>query len=202
MSLRAAVLLGVFVAVWGGGQCAVAATAAGSNFFALDAGFFSNNVVGRANALEADQTQVSHYSIYARLRRGFHLGKNFYWEPAFDTQVPWYSGVDGSTKLFTFHTDLPFLIPVFSFLKLRAGPGVEWQLITSSASVINLGNGTATQDFYTPGGMRVALLGTVRLGMEIRFSRRICFNADVTVLSVASKTRRSYQAALGLGIYL
>lgn len=182
--------------------CAEAAASKGANYFALDAGLFSNNVVGKAQALEEDQTQVSHYSFYARLRRGFHLGKNFFFEPALGTLVPWYTGVDGNTKQFTFHTDVPFSIPIFSFLKLRMGPGLEWQWIVTKAETISLNNGTSTSDFYIPGGNRLIILMTVQAGLEIRFSQHICLNGDVTVLSVASKERRSYQVSLGLGVYL
>lgn len=174
----------------------------GANFFALDAGLFSNNVVGRANALEEDKTVVSHYSIYARLRRGFHLGKGFYLEPAFSTLFPWYSGIDGNSKLFTFHTDLPLLVPIFKWLRLRAGPGLEWQWILSSFSTVELGNGTETSEFYVPGGSRLVLLATVGAGLELKFSRRFCANVDVTALSVASSTRRTFQVAIGMGIYL
>jgi len=173
-----------------------------AHFLALDAGLFSNNVVGRANALDEDRSVVSHYSIYARLRRGFHIGKNFFLEPALSALIPWYSGVDGNSKLFTFHTDLPILIPVFSWLRFRAGPGLEWQWIVTSASTIDLSNGTGTSEFYVPGGTRTVILATVQLGLEFRISKKICANADVTVLSIASSTRRSFQAALGLGIYL
>ncbi len=174
----------------------------GANFLALDVGLFSNNIVGRANAIEADQSVVSHYSIYARLRRGFSIGKGFYIEPALSTLIPWYSGVDGNSKLFTFHTDFPLLVPVFSWLRLRAGPGIEWQWIVTSAATIDLSNGTGTSDFYVPGGTRTVILATVQLGLEIKFSKKVCANADLTVLSIASSTRRSYQASLGLGIYL
>lgn len=178
------------------------AASSGVNFLALDAGLFANNVVGRANALAVDKPEVSHFSVYVRLRRGLHLGKGFYFEPAFSTLIPWYSGVDGSTKQFTFHTDFPLLVPVFSFLHLRLGPGLEWQLLTSSGASIVLDNGTSTETFYTPAGVRLIALATVGLGLGIRLSRKIGLNVDVTVLSVASPTRRSYQASAGLGVYL
>jgi hypothetical protein len=172
------------------------------NFTALDAGFYAQNLYDRVTVAEADKSLVSHFAALLRVRRGFHLGKSFFFEPALSTVLPWYSGVDGSVKTFTFHTDLVFLVPIFSFLRLRAGPGIEWAVTVSSAQAIELNNGTGTSTFYTPGGIRAALTATVRGGLEIKFSRRFSLGADLFVQSAASDARRTIQAAATFGVYL
>jgi hypothetical protein len=171
-------------------------------FLAIDAGFFANNFSGRVSAQAVDESKVSHFSAYLRLRGGIHIGRNVHWEPAVGTVLPWFNGNDGLTKIYTFHTDAPFLIPIFSFLKLRFGPGIEWQVVSSEASVVELGNGTAKDDFYVPEGSSTVALLTVRTGLEIRLSRRLCVNTDVSILSFANPLRRTVQLALGLGVYL
>lgn len=169
------------------------------NYWLVDAGVYGTNLRERFASSANDDGLISTLSGVARLRRGFHLGKGFFFEPSAGALVPWRSGADGSTKTFTFPIGLGFSVPVFSFLRFRGGPGVQWLLATSSGGPVTLNNGTSTSTFYTPSRVASLLLFSVDAGLEILLSKKLSLSFDSYWTAVASDRLRRLHGSVCLG---
>jgi len=93
-------------------------------------------------------------------------------------------------------------LPVFSFLNVRSGPGLQTQLMTSNGETIQLNNGTSTSNFFMPSGSSTSYQFTVQMGIEIRLHKRVSINLDAIILAIADSTRRDVNGALTLGYTL
>lgn len=175
---------------------------AGKNFWALDLGAHATNLEQRFSAPSGYSGKVGSLVGFLRLRRGYSLGKNFYFEPSYAVLLPWRTSADGTTKTFTSQLDLDLGVPLFKFLKFRVGPGLQWLFILPSGQSVDLDNGTSTSTFFTPSKVANSFVATVQSGFEIRFSRKISLNLDVFFLDIASRDRRHYNAAASLGVTL
>jgi len=192
----------IFFSLVGWSLFAQAATNAGGSFFAIDGGAYVDNIGQRLEAPTGYAQQVSRFSGFLRFRPGVHLGNRFYLEPSLGLLLPWRTGNDGGSKIFTFQTSLDFGIPLASFLEFRVGPGLHSLLFLSSAQAIELNNGTSTSTFYQPGAVSLAFNLTAQAGFSIYFTRSVCLNLDGYVLAVASRSRRTFNAAASLGVHL
>lgn len=173
-----------------------------SAFFTIEAGAYLSNLKERLQAPGGYASHVSSFSGVVRLHSGIHLGKGWYIEPAFGTILPTRDGADGSTSAFRSHIDLNLGIPLLSFLRFRAGPGVQWEMHLSQAQTISLDNGTGESDFYIPERTSQIFLFTVQSGFTIRFSQHWALYLDVYVPQIISKLRRRYHASATIGFTL
>lgn len=170
---------------------------------AIDAGVYATHLEDRFYVPDEFRPKVSHVTGMLRLRPMFSLGKGFFFEPALGILLPWHSGADGNVKVFTSHFDLGLGIPIFSFLGLRLGPGLQWTGIVSSGAAIELNNGsaTSTSTFYTPGKFASTYLLTVQGALVIKI-KRVSINFECYVTDVASRLRRAIDGAVMLGVQL
>jgi hypothetical protein len=175
--------------------------APGTSFTSIDLGAYSANTQSYFSR-PADSGQETSVSGFLRVRHGFSLGKRFTFEPSFGALLPWKSGVDGFSKLFTFHLGLDFGVPVFSFLKWRLGPGIQFLVFAQGGSEVPLNNGTGTSTFYVPGTWRVGFLGIVETGIEAALTKNISLGLDIFIVDIASSARRRVNSALTVGIVL
>lgn len=169
---------------------------------AVDLGAYGTNLEQRFSVAKEYQSQVSAISAFFRIRPRLHLGKGIFFEPALGFLVPWRSGADGNTKTFTGHLDLAVHFPLFSFLGIRLGPGLQSVATVSSGEAVTLNNGTSTSTFYTPGRFSNSLLLTVQGGLVINFSQRICLMLETYVPEVANRARRRFHGVATLGYTL
>jgi hypothetical protein len=171
-------------------------------YWGLDAGVYIDNITQRLSAPAGYASQVSSISGFLRARRGFGLGGRFTFEPAIGARFPWISSADGTALTFTFQFDLDLKYDLFPFLSVRAGPGVLYLLTASSASTVNLSNGTGTSAFYMPGGVEGVFLLTAASGLEVKLFRGISLNLDVWIPDIGSGSRRRLEGAISLGLRL
>lgn len=170
----------------------------------LDLGAYGSNLFQRFSAPDGLASEVSSLSGFVRLRQGIGLGKDFFLEPAVGLLLPWRTGADGNVKVFTAHFDLPLLVPLFSFLAFRAGPGLQWTAFLSTPQEVSLNNGSATNlsTFHMPGRFRSLLAFIAEAGFIIRFSPKVALNLDAYVPNIASQDRRRLHGAITLGVTL
>lgn len=194
-------LAGVFLAAAFTPLYAASSGETGKKFFFLEAGAYTYNLRDRFSVPEEYKSKVSAVKGYLRLHPGFSLGKGWYFEPSFGTMLPTRNGVDGSSSAFDSHFAFQLAIPLFSFLRFRIGPGVEWCWFLSKEEAVPLNNGssTSTSTFYTPGRSTHVFLFTATGGLSIRLHNRWSIFLDVYVPEVLSKTRRNYNASATVG---
>jgi len=169
--------------------------------FAIDAGVYATHLEDRFYVANENRSKVSHFTGMLRLRPMISLGKNWYFEPALGILLPWHASVDGSAKVFTSHFDLGLTVPIFSFLALRVGPGVQWTGILSKGEVIEQNNGNGTSDFYMPGRFSSGYLFTVQGALVIKV-KRISVSFEAYVSNVVNRLRRTIDGAVMLGVTL
>ena len=174
----------------------------GKGFFFIEAGAYVNNLKERQNAPEGYASKLSSLKAYLRLHPGFHLGKNWYFEPSFGTMLPTRDGVDGSNSAFESQLALQLSTPVFRFLRFRLGPGLEWVWLMSKSQTIALNNGTTTSNFYTPDRFSSVFLFTATAGLTFRLHDRWLIGVDLYVPQVMNSARRRYNASVTLGFRL
>lgn len=179
----------------------VVAERRGNNYVALDVGAYGSNLTDKySNATPgAYRSKVGSIAGLARLRRGWHLGKRFFFEPTFGLVIPWRSGVDGTARVFTGQFDLGFEIPLLKFLGFRLGPGIYILATQGTGEEVPLNNGTTVSTFYSADGVSFGFQFSTMTGLAIHFSRRVHLNLDAYVLALGSRERRSYNAAVTLG---
>jgi hypothetical protein len=168
----------------------------------LESGAYVTQVTERLAAPAGTLNEVSTLAGFLRLRTSSHLGKNWFFEPALGTMVPWRSGVDGSTKTFMTHLNLDVAKAFGSFLKLRFGPGIFWQWMVSNEEAIILGNGEGNSTFYTPNGNSSVFLASVEAGLSLHLAGAFFLNADIYALQLFNKDRRRLNGTLTLGMRL
>ena len=173
-----------------------------SNFWSIDVGAYVNNIKERLSAPTDYGSRVSTLAGYLRFRRGWHIGKNYTFEPSFGTMVPYRKSADGAARTLISNIDLDIGIPLWNFLRFRTGPGIEWGMIQSTAETILLNNGGGTSSFYMPDRTTHYFLITTQAGFEIHFSRRFTLCTQLIVSNLLSSERRRYNAAVTLGIRL
>jgi len=181
------------------------AWASGNNaegYFAIDAGMFGTNLAQRFGAPAGYGSEVSSLTGFLRFRKGFSLGKRFYFEPSLALALPWRTNVDGSTMIFPIQFDLDVSVPIFSFLAIRLGPGIYSQLVYGSGGVVQLNNGDSFANFAAPSGLSMSFTFTTEIGLEILLFHHVSLNFDAYVLAIASQARRTYQGAISLGVKL
>lgn len=171
-------------------------------FLSLDLGAYGVHVDLKMNARTGEKSTVGAVLGMARLRGGINLGKNFFIEPSVTGLIPWRSGNDGNTKIFTFQGEFNLSYFLFSFLKVKAGPGLYVLWLISSASTVSLNNGTSTSNFYLPGRQVVSFQHSVNGGFEFRLSKRFSLNLDTYVLNIGNKTKRSFNGSVSIGYLL
>ena len=164
----------------------------------LEPGAYVTQIGERLDAASGKEGTVSTLSGFVRLRTSASLGKNWFFDPALGTMLPWRSGVDGSVKTFMTHLNLD-LAKQWRWFKVRMGPGIFWQWMRSSEEAVSLNNGTGTSTFYTPGRSESVFLVTANAGLSFRLSPRIFLNTDVYVLQVFSSARRGFNGTITLG---
>jgi hypothetical protein len=179
-----------------------ASPAMADRYWALDVGAYVDNVTQRLSAPAGYASQVSSISGFFRARRGFNLGGPFTFEPGIGTRIPWRSSADGTALTFTFQLDLDLRYDLFSFLSLRAGPGLEVLTTAASAKTVSLSNGTSTSQFYVPGGVSGIFLATISAGLELKLFRGISLNLDIWLPDIGSSSRRRLEGAASLGLRL
>ncbi|MBI4404464.1 MAG: hypothetical protein HY537_09900 [Deltaproteobacteria bacterium] len=172
------------------------------NFFALDAGIYLPSLEQRFSAPTGYKNSTGPLSGFLRLRRGFHLGKQYFLEPSLGVLLPWRTSYDGSSKTFTTQFDLDLTLPVFVFLRARTGPGLQWQLFVPSGETVRLNNGTDYSYFFTPAKAVSTWVLTWLVGFEVRFSSSFSLNLDAIVLDLASRQRRNYEGVVSVGVVL
>lgn len=174
----------------------------GKNFSFFEAGAYAYNLKARINAPAGFASKVSSVSGFLRFHPGFSLGKGWHFEPSFGTMFPLRNGIDGSSSTFDSHLGLQLGIPLFSFLRFRIGPGIQWVWLLSKEQTVTLDNGNGESDFYTPSRSTHVFLFTAMGGFSIRLHQRWSIFLDVYVPEVLSKTRREYHASATLGFKL
>jgi len=167
-----------------------------------EGGVWASNLKERFSAPDGFANEVSEIKGVLRIRRGWHLGKRFYFEPNFSLVLPWRSGADGSSRAFTSVLGLEMGVSLVSFLSWRVGPGVQSLFMTSSAETVLLNNGTATSTFFLPNRMTLSWLLTVDTGFTVSLGRGWSLNADLFVANLANHLRRRYHATMTLGYQL
>ncbi|MCB0406392.1 MAG: hypothetical protein KDD51_16540, partial [Bdellovibrionales bacterium] len=139
---------------------------------------------------------------FARLRKGWKLSNTFLFEPALGLRVPWRSGADGTVLIFTFQAEANLGWQITNFVKLRIGPGVQWDMTVGFGETVTLNNGASTSDFYAPAGFSHSFTPSGNLGLEFSFSRSITLNLDTFVLNPISNSRRRFNGAVTIGFKL
>lgn len=170
-----------------------------SGYHAVDLGLYMSNIQQRYYTPDIARSYVSHLTGRYKVRHGFHLGKNWHFEPGFSFLFPAIKGEDGNTKTYTMQLDLAGSVPLFSFWKFKIGPGIQWDLMSSAAQTIALNNGSSETDFYTPSGTTSVFLFTVLLGFEFIVSEHISLSTEAYIQSIGNHARRSLQATVCLG---
>lgn len=185
-------------------NAASSATDVGKSSFGVEVGAIADHLNQRLSAPAGYGSQIASIAGLVRARPSLRLGKHFLFEPSVALALPWRAGTDGSSKLFTFLIDTDLAIPILSFLQFRVGTGIFGGYFYSSATEVDLNNGsnTTTSAFYSPESSSWLFELTVQAGISLRLSGRLSLNLDALATSVASSTRRSIHGTATLGLRL
>lgn len=181
-------------------QVSLAESRRHTNSLSLDGGLYVDNLRKRSQTFEPGLTSTA--SGFLRLRPAFSLGKEWYFEPGVGMVIPWRTGYDGTTRVYTFHLDLDVRIPLFSFVDLRIGPGIHWVRMTSVGETVSLNNGNGYSSFYLPSGHSDAFLMTVQGGLYFPLYKSWSLSLETTVLEIADGQGRDFNFAALLGFTL
>lgn len=174
----------------------------GKGFFFVEAGGYVNNIKQRLDAPSGYASRLSTLKGYLRIHPGFSLGKNWYFEPSLGTMLPTRDGIDGNNSAFESQLALQVSLPLFSFMRFRAGPGIEWVLMISKLQSVPLNNGVDYSTFYTPSRSTNVFLLTATAGFTFLLHNRWMIGMDLYMPGFLSSLRRRYNASLTLGFRL
>ena len=166
-------------------------------YWALDGGAYLENVAAR---IRSSKTDVSSLTGYLRLRKGFYLSKKIFLEPSLGLRLPWRTNPDGGASIFTLQFDLDLLYRLFSFLQVKAGPGIQSLLFIGGGGAVVLNNGTGTSTFYNPRGAAVTVDLTVQAGLVFDLSRRVNFCLETIVSNLFNSQQRIFNAVGTVGV--
>ncbi|MEZ4751754.1 MAG: hypothetical protein R3B54_14330 [Bdellovibrionota bacterium] len=172
-------------------------------FLSLDLGVLGLSLDQRFTVKPDNATLASSIAGFARLRKGWKLSNSFLLEPALGMRVPWRSGADGTVLLFTFQGEFSLGWQITNFIKLRVGPGLQWEMV-GFGETVTLNNGGSSSDFYAPAGFSHSFTpsGNVGSGVYSFCSRSITLNLDTFVLNPISNSRRRFNNAISIGFKL
>ncbi|MCB0417251.1 MAG: hypothetical protein H6617_08880 [Bdellovibrionaceae bacterium] len=171
-------------------------------FLSLDLGVLGLSIDKRFTVNPENAALASSIAGFVRLRKGWKLSNSFLLEPALGLRVPWRSGADGTVMMFTFQAELSLGWQISNFIKLRVGPGLQWDMTVGFGETVTLNNGASTSDFYAPAGFSHSFTPTGNVGLEFSFTRSVTLNFDTFVLNPIVSSRRRFNGAITIGFKL
>lgn len=168
----------------------------------LQFGAMATNLEQRFQVPAVYASKVSQVRGLIGVQRNIFLSRKWYLIPEFFTLLPWRSGADSSTKVFTSQLGLRFAFSIFSWLRINAGPGIFWESYLSQSDAVNLSNGTGNSTFYTPNSWRQVLLFSAQAGLDLCFSQSVCLSAGIVAPDPIDSVKRRLDGVIRLGIAL
>ena len=168
----------------------------------LQIGAAMTNLEQRFDVPSAYASKVSQIRGLLGVQRNFSISKRWAFIPEVFTLLPWRSGADASTKVFTTQFGLRFAFSIFPWMRMNFGPGIFWESYVSESEGVSLSNGTGTSTFYTPSSWQQVLLFSAQGSLEACFSASVCLSAGVLAPDPLDAVRRRLHGVLKLGIAL
>jgi len=168
----------------------------------LQLGAMATNLEQRFDVPSAYASKMSQVRGLLGVQRNISLSRKWVLIPEIFTLLPWRSGADGSTQVFTTQFGFRFAYSIFSWMRFNLGPGVFWESYVSQSDAVPLSNGTGTSTFYTPSSWRQVLLFSAQGALDLCFSRSVCLTAGVVAPDPFDSVRRRFHGVVKLGVAL
>jgi hypothetical protein len=141
-------------------------------------------------------------SVYGviHLRKGYHLGSSFYFEPSLALALPWRTDADSGSLIFPVDLALNLVVPLFRFLNFHIGPGLYTLIYIGAGSPVTENNGTSTSTFYAASGVTLGFNIKPQTGFEWMFTKSISLYLDLFLINPMEAARRTLNGSLSLGI--
>ena len=173
-----------------------------SIFLNIDAGATLSNINSYYSVTSGNRSNVAGVTGFFRVRPGFRLLRGFTAEPSLGWVFPWRTGEDGSVNIYTTQLSADFAYRFLSWMKVRIGPGLQWELISSQGQTVTLNNGGGTSDFYLADSSTSAFTLTANLSFEFLIVGGFSLGTDFYVLAPLDSESRDYKIALMAGYQL
>lgn len=167
----------------------------------VDFGAWVSNLSERQDAPDGFASKVSSTQGLVRYRLGIAV-KKWRFEPSLLLLLPWRSGVDGTTKIYTTHLGLNGVFSLAQFLSLRVGTGVLWDRYSVTGQTLVLNNGTGSSTFYLPERTSNTFLLTVQGGFAFHLGTRWSLLTEVMVGELMDSERRRFHGMALIGVKL
>ena len=168
----------------------------------LQLGAMATNLEQRFDVPPAYASKVSQIRGLVGVQRNIFLSRRWHLVPEFFTLVPWRSGADATTMVFTSQFATRFVFHVFPWLRMNLGPGIFWESYLSQSDAVPLSNGTGTSTFYTPSSWRQVLLFSAQGSLELCFSSNVCLSTGLVAPDPFDALKRRFHGVIKLGIAL
>ena len=150
--------------------------------------------VGRIQQDESGETTSFDFNPYLSIGTEFGLYEDFSFAPEFAFSFP-SSGRDPRISKMSYWTQL-FGVYTYEEFKIKFGPGLIMNRVSSDGGTQTLKNGTGTSDFPMPSGSSTSRNLTLNTALEWEFIKSVSARFEGWVVNVSDSESRSFSYTL------